>query len=219
MMFTRLSTLAIACMVSTTTFAFQSAQAPNQLELGLEYGKAEQEYSRDGYSGDNTGDENGYRIFGTYYFNSNMGIRIGYANFGEAETYSEDFWAYVPEINNDVRFRVEDISDAKALTFGAVVSTPITQGPFELWGEVGLARWDVEVNSSLSAPDYDVQVDAVKDSDSDISIYGGFGVRFQANEQFGLGISALWYTMEPDLFDETWDLQVQVISFNGSFRF
>lgn len=219
MNFTRLSTLAIACLVNTTAFAYQSGQPPKQLEIGFEFGEAEQEFSIDGYSGDLTGDDNGYRIVGTYYFSSNLGMRVGYANFGEATTNSEDLWAYVPELDEDVLFTIEDVSEAKALTLGAVVSTPITEGPFELWGEIGLAKWDVDVTSTLRAPDYDVTIEQASDSDTGISFYGGFGVRLQASEQFGLGLSALWYNLEPKLFDDTWDLQIQVISLNGSYRF
>ena len=55
MNFTRLSTLAIACLVNTTAFAYQSGQPPKQLEIGFEFGEAEQEFSIDGYSGDLTG--------------------------------------------------------------------------------------------------------------------------------------------------------------------
>ncbi len=216
---TRLSALAIACMVSSASFAYESTETPNRLEIGLEYGKAEQEYSLDGYSGDNTGDDNGYRLFGTYFFSANVGIRVGYANFGEAETYSEDFYAYVPEIDEDVLFSIDEVSEAKALTLGVVVSTPITQGPFEFWGEAGLAKWDVDMSSALTAPEYGVEIETFNDSDSGVSLYGGLGVRFQATPQFGMGLSAMWYTMEPDLFDETYDLQVQMISFNGAFRF
>ena len=97
------------------------------------------------------------------------------------------------------------------------MSTPITDGPWELSAEIGLARWDLEETFSYNSIVYGTGSET--ESDTGISIYGGIGARIQVSENFGVGLNILWYVIEADIFDEKTDVQVDAMTLNGVYRF
>lgn len=203
----RVSALALACLVSSGVQAYQ-VNGTGAVELGLDLGEAEQEYSADGDSPERSGDDTAFRLAGTYYLGPNVGLRVGYTSFGEAEVEQQRLLLATETIE----------SEADAFTFGVVATTPINRSAVELWGELGLAKWDVTVSERLAFVGGG-QSSAEIDSDSGISLYAGGGLRFNVTRELGVGLNVLWYMLDPTLAGYDYDLDVQTLSASASFRF
>lgn len=186
----------------------QAAPA-RQFELGAEAGQAEQKYSLDGPIDDKSGDEMGYRLFGTWFPAETFGVRGAFADFGNTEVYSYSLGV--------ADYTVE--SDVTAYTLGAVLTTPVSQGPVQFWGEFGLAFWDLDLNQKVSVPSLAVAVSDELDSDTDTAPYAGVGLLLELGSGFGVGVSAFWYKMEPEYQGEEVDLDIRVLSAGASLRF
>ncbi len=207
MLHSRVSALVLACLLSSGAQAYQ-ANGTGTVELGLDLGEAEQEYSADGDSPRRDGDDDAYRLTGTYYLGESVGLRVGYADFGDAEVEQQNLLLATRTLN----------SEADAFTFGVVLATPIRRSPVELWGELGLAKWDVSVHEYIRTVGNGYSSGEV-DSDSGLSLYAGGGLRFNVTREFGLGVNALWYMLDPTLAGYDYDLDVQVLSVNAAIRF
>lgn len=206
-----ISAAVLGAVLAVNAQAYEITESQKNVEIGLEYGNYDQEYSIDGLDGELTGDDTGYRIFATFYQTSNIGIRVGYTDFGSAVIFDE-------YQSNGIDFIEASLeSSVSALTIGAVMSSAITNGPIEFNAELGLAKWNVDLayqeNSSMFGSYSD------KDSDDGVSIYGGFGARLQATKSFGIGLNILWYVFEADLAGDTYDIQVDAITLNSVYRF
>ena len=191
------------------------AAAPARtFELGVEVGSAEQEYSLDEPIGDKSGDETAFRMYGTWFPQgstnpTNLGVRAGYSNFGAAEVYKFDVGV--------AEYTVE--SDVSAFTLGGVLAAPIGKSPLEIWGEAGVAFWDLDLDQKASVPSLGVGITDEVDSDSGTSLYAGIGAGLQLGRGFGVSLSALWFNMEPEYGDQDVDLDIRVVSAGASLRF
>ena len=202
--------VAMGSLVAGVWLAGTVQAAPaRQFELGAEAGQAEQKYSLDGPIDDKSGDEFAYRLFGTWFPAETFGVRGAFADFGNTEVYSFSL--------GSADYTVE--SDVNAYTLGAVLTTPVSQGPVQVWGEFGVAFWDLDLNQKVSVPSLGVGISDELDSDSDTAPYAGVGLLLELGSGFGVGLSAFWYKMEPEYQGEEVDLDIRVLSAGASLRF
>lgn len=182
-------------------------------ELGVEVGSAKHEYTLESI-GDKSADEIAFRAYGSWFPQTQWaqvkpGVRAGYAYFGAAEMYRLDagVGAYTVE------------SEVSAFTLGGVLAVPIGNGPVEVWGEAGVAFWDLDLDQKASLTGSGISIQREMDTDSGTAPYIGIGAGVQLGKGFGLSLSALWYDMEPEYQGEDVDLKIRVVSAGASFRF
>lgn len=80
-----------------------------------------------------------WKIFGGYQFHRNVGVELGYVDFGEA-TASGTL----------LGLPATAAADAKALELVAVGSIPLTQ-QFSAYGKLGAYRWDIDTSVTAGA--------------------------------------------------------------------
>jgi len=199
-----------------------SAQAATPLEqrweAGVEFGRAEQALSHS--KSDNQIDEtdSALRVFGSYYFTPSVGLRLGYADLG-AVTFLEDSF-HEDYLQIDVEQRQE--SSASAFTVGGVFSLPINQVPVVFGVELGMMRWTVDYDvTDIRRPDAGgTDNQSASYSSSDLGFYYGGSVVYQFTPALAVGMSALWYLMEPEIDgDDRFELVVQTLNLNALMRF
>ena len=211
--------MAVALAGFSTLCSAQAMQPLEQRwELGLEFGRAEQAIS---HGGDNQIDESdeGFRVFGSYYFTPSVALRVGYADLGTVvlvdESFSEDFLGVTEG-------HVKHESSPAAVTVGGVFALPINQLPVGFALEAGLIHWelDYEVTENRNLEGGGNQRLADTYNSSGVGYYGGVNVTYQFTPAFGVGASALWYAMEPEIDgDDDFELMVQTLNLNALMRF
>ena len=115
------------------------------------------------------GDDDGYTLGGGYTFNQNLSLEVAYKDFGRQSAATDcppDFACVALVIP------LTTTADLKAISVSLIGSIPLTE-KFELFGEVGIASWDV---------DYEGISSAFNTSGEDL-LYGA-GVRWAINDNW-----------------------------------
>jgi OOP family OmpA-OmpF porin len=132
--------------------AGSASAADSGAYAGLSVGQAATEYQIIGFDETDTA----FKVFGGYSFNPYLGVELAYVDAGAPEN------------------QLLEISTS-GLIGSLVVGLPLGESPFKVFGKLGLAFYDVEVEApGLS---YD-------DSENDIAY--GLGVSYSINDMFSV---------------------------------
>lgn len=204
---------------STTTMAQTLPAFDQRLELGLELGRAEQAISHRDVDNQIDEADQGYRVFASYYFTPMVALRAGYADLGSVTFLDESFREDYLNLNVD---QLSDESSPTAITVGGVFSLPIDQLPFVFALEFGLMHWNLDYEFTfITTPDGGAtQRETRTYSSSDVGFYGGGNLSYQFTPAFGVGLSALWYVLEPEIDgDNGFEMVVQTLNLQLFMRF
>lgn len=128
-----------------------------------------------------------------------LGVNVGSAVYDEVDDSGAAFALFGGHHINEVlalEFAWVDVGEASKDTVKVEVSTlqagligrvPISNN-LALFGEVGLARWEFDMQSSGSSG-----------SDDDIDVYFGFGGDYLINSRSTIRFKANFYTMKPTI--------------------
>lgn len=209
----------VLAVTSTMALAQTLPSFDQRLELGLELGRAEQAISH--RTVDNQIDEadQGYRMFASYYFTPMVALRAGYADLGAVTFLDESFREDALNLNVE---RLSDESSPTAFTLGGVFSLPIDQAPFVFALEFGLIHWNLDYASTfVYEPDGGATARRIRTySSSDVGFYGGGTISYPFTPMLGVGLSALWYVLEPEINgDDGFEMVVQTLNLHLLMRF
>ena len=163
--------------------AVPMANADEGFSAGASLGYATVEFDDSGLSFD--GSDIGWKVFGRYMFTDNWGVEGGYVSFGEPD--------------DDVLGVDVDI-DADGFDFFVVGALPMGED-FDLFGKIGVVRWDA-----------DASVEGFSESDDGTDLALGVGGAYKATGQFSIRGEWEWFDIEDS---ET----VWMLSIGGEMRF
>lgn len=184
-------------------FPFSSIYAANSLTLGMAIGAANQQYSD--YYTDIAG------ISGASASDASVGIRLGVPlsrnliidaalyDYGEANAHYIDTYGDLIGVN----------LSTTSINFGITGVFPIYYSPADIFGRVGLAMWDADVEFTDSSRPGTRLID----SDSGVTLYLGFGVRFSVANNMRLGFEYTFFNLNTDYNHEPGDQAVDNFSF------
>lgn len=132
-------------------------------------------------SGPVDGKDTGFKVFGGYMFNRNLGVEAAYVNLGEV-SYSGSFGPF-PVVGGKV--------ELTGFNIAALGSFPINE-QFSVFGKLGLFIWDVEASDVTGGVPFSAKTDG-----TDISFGLGVGYNFTRN----LGVRAEWERFKLDEAD------------------
>lgn len=142
------------------------------------------------------GKDTGFKVFGGYMFNRNIGVEAAYVDLGEV-SYSGRFGAALVTGG-----KVE----VTGFNIAALGSFPINE-QFSVFGKIGLFIWDVEASDVTGGVPF-----SAKNDGTDISFGLGVGYNFTRN----LGVRAEWERFKVELADKA---DADLISIGIVWRF
>lgn len=113
-----------------------------------------------------------------YQFNRHWGVEVGYVNFGDYSVTG--------------RFGAAPVSatvDVTAWTLAAVGTLPLGNSNFSLFGKLGVARGEADGSAAVGATSVSV-------GDRGTDLFGGIGVRYDFNRNFGVQLEAERYNFD-----------------------
>ncbi|MGI1679802.1 MAG: porin family protein [Cellvibrionaceae bacterium] len=171
--------------------------------IDVSVGEAGQKKSED-YSQTISGADTSKGIRFTAQLSRVIGIEIGYTDFGEVSD------SYINEFDENVT----DYVDSSAINVGMNAKIPLGH-TVSLIGRVGIASWDLdykEKNSGFPGDDY-------KDSDQGVDGYIGFGLRFDLEENFRVGIEYTGLGYRASLGSADTDQVINNLAITAGFTF
>lgn len=138
------------------------------------------------HGADSEDDEMAWKIFGGYKFTPNFGVEGAYTDMG---TYSSTTKTSRTAIYH---------ADATAFSVAGIASAPVADN-FELFGKLGMARWERESQKDTSDSNTTI------DEGTDLLI--GAGAQFNVTENIGI-------RGEVEHYD---DLDVNIVTIGGTF--
>ena len=164
-----------------------AVQADTGPFVGASFGSSHLDESFDGLNIDS--DANAYRIVGGFQFSENLGLEVGYHNFGDfSETIDIGGFSTLTDIA------------AEGWTLGGTLGLPLNE-QFSLYGRAGVFFWDA-----------DVAIDGFSiDVPEDENPYYGGGGKVDLTSNFSL--IGDWTRYELD------DIDSDVISIGFQYRF
>jgi OOP family OmpA-OmpF porin len=115
--------------------------------------------------------DTGFKIYGGYQFNKNLGAEIGYVDGGKATFSGSGIPVLgIGPFSGDAK--------ATAFTFAAVGTLPLNES-FALTGKIGLAAWDSKVSANATGLSGSA-------SDSGTDLLYGVGARYNLNKNWGV---------------------------------
>ncbi len=212
----------IAALLASTSMAAAAQEVQpfdRHWELGLELGRAEQALSHSDSDQQIDESDQGYRVFASYYFTPMVAARVGYADLGSVTFLDESFYEDYLNVSVD---ELSDESTPTVVTAGGVFTLPINQVPVAFALELGLTHWNLDYDTTLViTPDGGGSERRTETySSSDVGFYGGGSVHYQVTPAFALGLSMLWYSLEPEIDgDDDFEMVVQTLNLSGLIRF
>jgi OOP family OmpA-OmpF porin len=141
-------------------------------------------------TGDLDEDDWGWKVFGGYRFHENFSLEAFYADFGEAELdlntgdTLEGMVATAP-IDMDV--------SAKSFGAAAVLLFPVSD-EFDLYGKLGVHRWDLDASANSAGITYD-------EDDDGVDAFVGLGASFAPTEDVSIRLEYERYFFDGDDLD------------------
>jgi OOP family OmpA-OmpF porin len=167
-------------LLACTGLGVTAAHAEPGFSIGSSYGFTKIRDTEAGFDFDAT--DTGYKLFGAYTFNNNIGIEGGYVDFGSP--------------NDDIGGMRGQI-DASGYNLYMVGAIPLTRS-FDLFAKAGVVSWDA-----------DVRLDGVPVDTSDGNDLAlGFGARWNSENAFGIRTEFDWYNISDA--DAVWMASVGV---------
>ena len=158
---------------------------------GADIGVTRDNLALDSVSGDYDTYSNGGSFNVGYWINQHVAIKLGYIDFGSADLSDLNYY--------DSNISVENSVEAKGFLMGVVLSSPVSDGPFRYFSEIGLHRihsiWSLDVKQG----DTTFRVNAI-DSTS-IDVWFGIGFAYAVFDHLEATFAADWYMMNPKLTD------------------
>lgn len=204
-----IATAALAGLVASPAFAQSYQYNPHEGPyLGAGIGHAMLDNSTlddlDDLGFDTDDNDIGYKLFAGYQFNPNFAVEASYLDFG-------DFTADLTVTNGTDTGTADAKASVDGFGFAVLGKLPI-QGPFSLYGKLGLIAWDGEatgtarVNGNLVAHE--------RESADDIDPFYGVGAEYIVNQ---LVIRAEYERY--DLSESGEDFEIDLISGSLGYRF
>ena len=196
--------LLFACIIP-----FSSTFAGNSLILGMSIGSANQKYSDyytdiAGISGASNDDASfGIRL--GVPLNRNLIIDAAFYDYGEANARYIDTYGDLIGVN----------LSTSSFNFGITGIFPINYSPTDIFGRLGFALWDANVEFTDSS----LPGESLTDSDSGVSLYLGFGVRFAVANNMKLGFEYTFFDLNTNYTHEPGDQAVDNFSFTMDVGF
>jgi OOP family OmpA-OmpF porin len=186
----RLGLSALAALALTASMTAQADVAPGfYAGVGLGSTKVSEE-SIEAFTADDS--DNGFKFFGGYTFNEFFAVEASYFDLGEASGTIEDAFF------GDIGFEA-GVSGISAAAVGRIPAGEM----FSVFGKVGFAQYDVEVEVTL-----DGESGSDSESETDMVYGGGVGLNFGAFE-----VRAEYEVLNVE------DGDVNMISVSGLYRF
>lgn len=141
-----------------------------------------------------------FKIFGGAMFNPNLGLEIGYTNFGEGSARWDDGFDYI-----------NDKYEASAFYIAGLGVVPITER-VGFFGKIGLASWDLDVSETSSIPGINYSA-----SESGMDLMFGIGAQLDVNNML-LRLEFERFSDVGDA-DTTGQSDVDVVGLSAAFKF
>lgn len=127
-------------------------------------------------SGTVDGSDTGFKFFGGFQFNQNLGLELAYVDLGEA-TYSGNFLG-APVTGGSV--------ETTGFNVSAVGTVPVNPS-FSLFGKVGFFMWEAKARDITAGAPF-------SGSEDDVDLSFGFGAAYHLNKNFS--VRAEWEQFE-----------------------
>lgn len=143
---------------------------------------------------DNT--DTGWKLFGGYRFNKNIGVEAAYVNLGSLTGNA----TYATLVGSPLRLS----ADADGFLYSVVGTLPVS-GAVAVFGKVGIFAWNVDATGTASLVPFNASGDG-----TDLAY--GLGVNWKISKSLGL-------RTEWERFQDLSDVDVDLLSLGATFHF